>query len=558
MHSLLPLKTQVRRHARTLAGYFPAPFIRDASNGVDILGVMTPRLLNGNTLLNLNYDEVDRFTAETRATGTLFVGIGEDFVRVATSVKKQTGERAVGTVLDRSHPGYGMLRRGQPYTGYATLFGKQYMTRYEPIRDSSGEVIGALYVGLDVSEVWNLSIGARLALLTLGANTALLLGYGRLLQAVIPADRPDPAAALPSLVQSEVIGFGLIGALLVSALVYVTTRRGLGMQLLEAKAAAEKLAAGDLTAQVHVSRRDELGQLMQAMNGISVGLASVVGNVRRASDMIATGAREIAAGNAELSSRTEAQAGSLEKTASTMEQLTAMVRANADRASNANQHIASASDLAVKGGDVVGHVVTTMSLIRGSSHKIVDIIGMIDSIAFQTNILALNAAVEAARAGDQGRGFAVVAAEVRSLAQRSAMAAKEIKALITDSVGNVKTGSELVDQAGRDMTEIVRAVDSVVALMGEITHASNEQSAGIGEINRAIGQMDERIQQNVALVEQVAAAAASMQEQACTLEDAVQVFRLVTDAPNRHSRSVPQSSGTVDPRGVPQLRHRGG
>ncbi|MGF6918637.1 methyl-accepting chemotaxis protein [Paraburkholderia sp. 40] len=529
MYSLLPLKAQVRRHARTLAGYFPAPFSRDESSSVDILGVMTPRLLNGNTLLNLNYGEVDRFTGKTRATGTLFVAIGDDFVRVATSVKRQTGERAVGTVLDRSHPGYRMLRGGQPYTGYATLFGKQYMTRYEPIRDSSGEVIGALYVGLDVSEEWNLSIGARLALLTLAANTVLLLGYGRLLEAVIPPDRSTPGAALPAFLQTGVIGFGLLGALLVSALVFVTTRRGLGMQLLEAKAAAEKLAAGDLTAQVHVSRRDELGQLMQAMNGISVGLASVVGNVRRASDMIALGAREIAAGNAELSSRTEAQAGSLEETASTMEQLTAMVRANAERASHANQHIASASDLAVKGGTVVGHVVTTMSLIRGSSHKIVDIISMIDSIAFQTNILALNAAVEAARAGDQGRGFAVVAAEVRSLAQRSAMAAKEIKALITDSVGNVNAGGELVDQAGRDMTEIVTAVDSVVTLMGEITHASNEQSTGIGEVNRAIGQMDEMTQQNVALVEQVAAAAASMQEQASTLEDAVQVFRLVGD-----------------------------
>ncbi|NUY01337.1 methyl-accepting chemotaxis protein [Paraburkholderia youngii] len=533
MYSLLPLKAQVCRHARTLAGYFPAPFTRDESSGVDILGVMTPRLLNGTTLLNLNYGEVDRFTDKTRATGTLFVAIGDDFVRVATSVKRQTGERAVGTVLDRSHPGYRMLRSGQPYTGYATLFGKQYMTRYEPIRDSSGDVIGALYVGLDVSEVWNLSIGARLALLTLAANTVLLLGYGRLLQAVILPDQArSPVGASPPFLPTAVIGFGLLGALLVSALVYVTTRRGLGMQLLEAKAAAEKLAAGDLTAQVHVSRRDELGQLMQAMNGISVGLASVVGNVRRASDMIALGAREIAAGNAELSSRTEAQAGSLEQTASTMEQLTAMVRANAERASHANQHIASASDLAVKGGTVVGHVVTTMSLIRGSSHKIVDIISMIDSIAFQTNILALNAAVEAARAGDQGRGFAVVAAEVRSLAQRSATAAKEIKALITDSVGNVNAGGELVDQAGRDMTEIVTAVDSVVTLMGEITHASNEQSTGIGEINRAIGHMDEMTQQNVALVEQVAAAAASMQEQASTLEDAVQVFRLVGDGPN--------------------------
>jgi methyl-accepting chemotaxis protein-2 (aspartate sensor receptor) len=531
MNPLLPLKFQVRRHARTLAGHFTAPFTRDVSSGVDIFGALTPRLFNGNTLLNLNYSEVDRFTFNTGSTGTLFVVKGEDFVRVTTSVKKQNGERAVGTVLDRSHPGYRMLRRAQPYTGYATLFGKQYMTRYEPIRDSSGAVIGALYVGLDVSEAWTLSIGARLALLTLAANIAVLLGYDWLLRTVVLVDRPGEAGALSAFQQTEAIGFGLLGALLVSALIFVTTRRGVAMPMLEAKTAAEKLASGDLTAQVHVSRRDELGQLMQAINGISVGLASVVGNVRRASDMIALGAREIATGNADLSARSETQAGSLQETASTMDQLTSMVSANAERAANANEYVASASSLAVKGGTVVGQVITTMSLIRSSSHKVVDIISVIDDIAFQTNILALNAAVEAARAGEQGRGFAVVAAEVRSLAQRSAMAAKEIKALIADSVGNVNAGGELVDQAGRDMTEIVTAVDNVVTLMGEITRASKEQSAGIGEVNHAVGQMDEMTQQNVGLVEQVAVAAASMQEQAQVLEEAVRVFRLASDTP---------------------------
>ncbi len=532
MNPLLPLRFQVGRHARTLAAHFPAPFTRDESNGVDTLGTITHRLLNGNTLLNLNYSEVDRFTSNTRSTGTLFVVRGEDFVRVTTSVKKQNGERAVGTVLDRSHPGYRLLRNGQSYTGYATLFGKQYMTQYEPIRDSAGKVIGALYVGLDVSEVWTLSIGAKLALLTLAASSAIMLGYDWLLQTVILADRAGPAGALTPFQQAETIGFGLLGALLLSALVFVTIRRGLGMQLLEAKAAAGKLAAGDLTAQVHVSRRDELGQLMQAINGISVGLASVVGDVRRASDTIALAAREIATGNADLSARTEAQAGSLEQTASAMDQLTSIVRNNAEHATHANEHVASASDLAVKGGTVVGDVVTTMSFIRGSSHKIVDIISVIDAISFQTNILALNAAVEAARAGEQGRGFAVVAAEVRSLAQRSATAAKEIKALITDSVGKVDAGGELVDQAGRNMTEIVTAVGNVVTLMGEITRASKEQSTGISEVNRAIGQMDEMTQQNFALVEPAAAAAASMQEQALALEDAVRVFRLASDTPS--------------------------
>jgi methyl-accepting chemotaxis protein len=533
MNPLLPLKAQVSRHARTLTGYFPAPFARDESNGVDILGVLTPRLLNGNTVLNFNYNDVDRFTSSTGSTGTLFVVRGEDFVRVTTSVKQQNGARAVGTVLDRSHPAYRLLRRGQAYTGYATLFGRQYMTQYEPIRDSAGNVIGALYVGFDVSEAWTLSIGAKLALLTLAAAAVVLPGYGWLLRTVIIAGGAGTTGALTVLQQTEMIGFALVGALLISALIFIATRRGLGVQLHEAKAAAEKLAAGDLTAQVHVSRRDDLGQLMQAINGISVGLASVVGNVRRASDTIALAAREIASGNADLSARTEAQAGSLEQTASAMNQLTSIVRANAEHATNANEHVASASGLALKGGTVVDQVVNTMSLIRGSSQKVVDIISVIDAIAFQTNILALNAAVEAARAGEQGRGFAVVAAEVRSLAQRSATAAREIKALITDSVGNVDAGGQLVDEAGRNMTEIVTAVENVVTLMNEITRASSEQSTGISEVNRAIGQMDDMTQQNVALVEQAAAAAASMREQARALDDAVRVFRLASDAPAR-------------------------
>ncbi|CAB3761910.1 methyl-accepting chemotaxis protein [Paraburkholderia humisilvae] len=529
MNPLLPLRVQVGRHAKTLAGYFPAPFVRDESNGIDILGIMTPRLLSGNALLNLNYSAVDGFTRATRSTATLFVVNGADFVRVTTSVKKQNGERAVGTQLDRSHPAWRLLRDGQSYTGYATLFGKQYMTQYEPIRDSAGHVIGALYVGLDVSEAWTLSIGAKLAWQAFAVTTAVLLVYAWLLHTVVLADGANPVRALSPLQQAWLSGGALLGGLLVSALIFATTRRGLGTQLREAKAAAERLAAGDLTAQVHVNRRDDLGQLMQAINGISVGLAGVVDNVRRASDTIAMAAREIAAGNADLSSRTEAQAGSLEQTASAMDQLTTMVRANAEHANHAHEHVASVSDLAVKGGTVVNDVVSTMSLIRGSSHKIVDIISVIDAIAFQTNILALNAAVEAARAGEQGRGFAVVAAEVRSLAQRSATAAKEIGTLISDSVGNVDAGGELVDAAGRNMAEIVTAVGNVVSLMGEITRASNEQSTGISEVNRAIGQMDEMTQQNVAVVEQAAAAAASMDEQARALEDAVRVFRLASD-----------------------------
>jgi methyl-accepting chemotaxis protein len=251
-----------------------------------------------------------------------------------------------------------------------------------------------------------------------------------------------------------------------------------------------------------------------------------VGQVRTGSETIDVATREIAAGNADLSARTETQASSLQQTASSMEELTQTVKQNAENARQANQLVVSASDFALKGGAVVSQVVDTMGAIKESSRKIVDIIGVIDGIAFQTNILALNAAVEAARAGEQGRGFAVVAAEVRNLAQRSAGAAREIKDLINNSVEKVDTGSKLVDEAGATMDQIVNSVKHVAGIMSEITAASQEQSTGIEEINRAVSHMDEMTQQNAALVEQAAAAAYSMQDQAQRLSQAVSVFNL--------------------------------
>jgi len=289
---------------------------------------------------------------------------------------------------------------------------------------------------------------------------------------------------------------------------------------------ARSVAAGDLTQQIHVDSNNETGQLLQALKDMNESLANTVSSVRRGTETITVASGEIASGNADLSSRTESQAGSLEETASSMEELTSTVRQNADNARQANQLVVSASEVAVKGGNVVSQVVTTMGSIKDSSRKIVDIIGVIDSIAFQTNILALNAAVEAARAGEQGRGFAVVASEVRNLAQRSASAAKEIKSLIDDSVNKVDVGSKLVDQAGSTMEEIVTSVKHVADIMSEITSASQEQSDGIEQINQAISQMDEMTQQNAALVEQAAAAAQSMQDQAVELSRAVSIFRL--------------------------------
>ncbi len=304
---------------------------------------------------------------------------------------------------------------------------------------------------------------------------------------------------------------------------------------------ARTVASGDLTTKINVVSKDETGQLMHALKDMNENLMRIVTQVRNGTDAIATGSNQIAAGNLDLSSRTEQQASALEETASSMEEITSTVKQNADNAKQANQLAASASDIAVKGGDVVSQVVTTMGSINEASRKIVDIISVIDGIAFQTNILALNAAVEAARAGEQGRGFAVVATEVRNLAQRSASAAKEIKELIGASVERVEAGGRLVAQAGTTMDEIVESVKRVTDIMAEISSASQEQSAGIEQVNQAITQMDEVTQQNAALVEEAAAAAASLQNQAAQLAQTVGSFKLDSHAPqlNQSSRSVP-------------------
>jgi methyl-accepting chemotaxis protein len=289
---------------------------------------------------------------------------------------------------------------------------------------------------------------------------------------------------------------------------------------------ADRVAAGDLTSVIEVDSNDETGQLLAALKRMNDSLLSVVRNVRDSSDSIATGSAEIATGNADLSQRTEEQASNLQQTAASMEQLTATVKQNTETARHATQLVGSASEAAAGGGRVVGQVVETMGEITASSRKIADIIGVIDGIAFQTNILALNAAVEAARAGEQGRGFAVVASEVRSLAQRSAGAAKEIKSLIGESVTKVESGARLVDEAGKSMTDIVAQVKRVNDLIGEISASSQEQSTGIGQIGDAVSQLDQVTQQNAALVEESAAAAESLKHQAASLALTVSAFKV--------------------------------
>jgi methyl-accepting chemotaxis protein len=329
----------------------------------------------------------------------------------------------------------------------------------------------------------------------------------------------------------------------------------------EAQALAASIARGDLTNQITLSGRDESTQLMQALSNMQESLRALVGQVRNSTDSISTASAEIATGNQDLSARTEQTASNLQQAASSMEQLTGTVKQSADSARQANQLASSAAEVAARGGSVVSQVVTTMDEINASSKKISDIIGVIDGIAFQTNILALNAAVEAARAGEQGRGFAVVAGEVRSLAQRSAQAAREIKALIGASVEKVDSGSRLVADAGKTMQEIVGSVQRVSDIIGEITAASSEQSDGIGQVNTAVTQLDQMTQQNAALVEESAAAAESLRDQAQRLASVVATFRLdshgIPAAPAPAAVSAPKPVVTAKPAISPVARAKG-
>jgi methyl-accepting chemotaxis protein len=338
----------------------------------------------------------------------------------------------------------------------------------------------------------------------------------------------DKQAAVMSLVTLALaaVAIAVAVAIALALVVAVLLARRTAHEVGGALHAAQALADGDLTVAFRSTSTDEIGALSRALESMRSALGGVIADIRSGVDSVGTASREIAQGNHDLSSRTEQQASNLQQTSASMEQMTASVRQNADAAKQASQLASSASQVAAKGGAVVGQVVSTMEEISASSRKIADIIGVIDGIAFQTNILALNAAVEAARAGEQGRGFAVVAGEVRSLAQRSAQAAREIKSLIGESVERVETGSKLVNDAGSTMGEIVQQVKRVTDLIGEITSSTLEQSNGIGQVNQAVTQLDQMTQQNAALVEQSAAAAQSLKEQADKLAQAVAVFRL--------------------------------
>ncbi|MBB3211398.1 methyl-accepting chemotaxis protein-2 (aspartate sensor receptor) [Herbaspirillum sp. Sphag1AN] len=536
MSSLLPLGYQINQLAKRLARHFSAGFEADYQQRITVGTEVTPVLRSGEAMLNLNFDVIDQFASQTGAGATIFVKRNQDFVRISTSVKKENGERAIGTLLDHSHAGYGELLAGRTYIGFAQLFGRQYMTRYDPLRNRQGQVIGVLYVGIDVSHRFQFGVGGRIATIGLLLSAAVLGSYVWVCQRVLDTAMDSLGrTASPGMLSvitdasAAQLRYGLIGMagmVLVMAVLFWMLRSIITAPLVDATAAAQQLAKGDLTTMLHVGRRDELGQLMQAINGIAQGLASIVGSVRGSSERIDTAAKDIAAGNQDLSARAEAQAGELEQVRASMERFGNGILANAEHTQRAGALVNDAAVQATDGGQIVNAVVDTMGAIRSSSHKVTDIIGLIDSIAFQTNILALNAAVEAARAGEQGRGFAVVASEVRQLAQRSAAAAQEIKTLIGESVSNVDSGSELVSRAGNAMHNIETAIGNVAAIMRDIAAAGVVQRDEMGEVTRAVSDIDQMTQQNAALVEQAAAATESLRRESAQLVDNVRVFKL--------------------------------
>ena len=558
---------------------FDSTFVHDNETG---------DLQNFGSSLKDNFTAVDKFNQFTGGVATVFSRKGDDFVRLTTSLKKENGERALGTMLGKTHPAFAGLMQDKPYIGRAMLFGKPYMTRYEPIHDDAGKVVGALFIGFDLSPFQTSleALAAQAKLFDTGglyvidpkgapAEAVFVIhptakgkkvleaypGSEALLAALGSADDGPVKEAKPLLSQADdswaVVrknkntGWWVVGEvsdreamrshwasllpfwlLLGGATVglglglFWMMRRWVALPLKQLGTAVTLVSHGDLTQPFHSARHDEVGHLIREVEAMRGQFNRTLGTVRQSVDSINTASAEIATGNLDLSTRTEQTASNLQHAASSMEELTGTVRQSADSAQQANRLAASATEIARRGGVVVSEVVSTMDQINASSKKIGDIIGVIDGIAFQTNILALNAAVEAARAGEQGRGFAVVASEVRSLAQRSAEAAKEIKGLIGASVEKVEGGSRLVADAGSTMAEIVASVQRVSTIIGEITTATSGQSGGIGRVSASMGELDQMTQQNAALVEQSAAAAESLKEQTGRLAEVIATFRL--------------------------------
>ncbi|MBO7808966.1 methyl-accepting chemotaxis protein [Burkholderia pseudomallei] len=613
------LTAEASRAMTLFASFLPAGYALDAARTIDVAGVATPALTAGGQMLNLDFSIPDQFLQKSGAIATIFARRGDDFVRVTTSLKKQDGSRAIGTLLDRKGPAYAPLVAGRTYTGLATLFGKRYITQYKPIADASGAIVGALFVGIDVGAemrlvengIRQLKIGEHGYYFVLDASDGPARGtllvhparagqraddaaapYAQMLAAKegqlsytstdAAAGDDGPRAKFVSFVtvpqwqwlvggiaiddgvmagmratRNRFAAIGCAFVLAFAALFVAVVKRVVSRPLDAAAHASERFAAGDLSVRIGAhgkhdkhdkhdkhgkhdardgaarppasGRSDEIGRLVRAVDGIGDGLARIVAQVRRGAADIAHGTVTIAAGSSDMAARIATQASSVEQTAASMEQITAAVQQNADHAAQASALATGASSAATTGGAAVQRVVATMGDIQGVARRIAEITGVIEGIAFQTNILALNAAVEAARAGEHGRGFAVVASEVRALAQRSAAAAKEIDALVGESATTAEHGFRIAEDARAAMQDIVARVDQVRAIIAEISAASREQSSGIEQVNLAVTQIGAATQQNATLIADAERAAAALRDEAAQLAHAVSVFRLAAD-----------------------------
>jgi methyl-accepting chemotaxis protein-2 (aspartate sensor receptor) len=589
------MRSEVERFGRLFHSYYEAPLTLDPRRRVDVAGRSVPVMLHGTHALNLDFAIPDEFTRRAGAVATVFVRDGDELVRISTSLKKQDDSRAIGTMLDHAHPAYALLLAGKTYSGPATLFGRPYITRYEPVMDGAGKLIGVLFVGVDISEetvqlqrdIGAIRIG-RLGFHSVidarpgadygrvlvdpvlrgagaGSITAASLhdaagqafmqqmlkqGQGQLsyqwraadgsLHSRMAAFVTDPAwgwmvvgtASMDELMagvqrtRQLCIALALGFIVLLSVLLYLAIRRTVSRPLAQVERSARQLSQGDLRQRLDSTRQDEIGRLSAAIDGIGAGLGQIVQSVRGASVNMVSSTAQIASGNDDLAQRTERQAQDLRGTAGLLDRLAGQVGDNARAVLQAETLVARACERVERDALLMHGAVARMEQITDSSRQIEEAVALIDGIAFQTNILALNAAIEAARAGEQGRGFAVVAGQVRELAQQAKAAAAQIGELISASVEHVGAGGEVVGQVGRGMEAVRGQVADVAELISAIGRASQQQAREIGELNHAMTRLDDTTQQNSALVEEAAAAAGSLKQQADGLRQSVGVFQL--------------------------------
>lgn len=578
------LSEEVESYTRLFNSFLPQPVTLDQSQRRDINGISVPLLKGGDSDLHENNTLVDDFLTRTGAIATLFVRSGDDFVRVATSLRKENGDRAIGTKLDKASPAFAPALKGETYRGLALLFGKRYITQYQPVKDSSGNTIAILFVGVDITHSWEIMrskiLGRQLGdsghfyvldrnngknygnylfhpseegkrpqwderdLNTVLQETAGTLeqqrtdGHRQMLSWItVPGwnwtvvGEVDKAVLLNDVntLRNQFLIAGLALSLLFAALFVVIVRRWLTRPLRDAIGLASRYASGDLRDSLDIKRQDEVGQLIEAINGIGNGLHTIVLQVRESAGDIHHGTNALAADSSEISEQINKQASSVEETSASMEQLAATLQQNAASMEEMQSLVNETAVEVQKGGITVEEAVATMDAIRTASQRIADITHVIESIAFQTNILALNAAVEAARAGEHGKGFAVVAQEVRALAARSANAVKEIDELTSDTLKKVREGHTLSNNTRQAMGSITAHMNHINQLVNEINNASHEQSAGINQVNIAMAHIGEATHINAERVTRSEQTAGTLREKGAHLTEVVRLFSLKTD-----------------------------